>query len=494
MTSKSRQGAGVALEVVMSWGGVPQREDVFLAPARLTVGDEGDATFALPPEVCGRGFALAEPDGSGAWVIGVPAGASVRAELDEPSGPRALAPDALPADTSGTRRLRLPLGARAALTLGDFEFFLRPTLPEERVAPPAPPKLSEYKWVFASLGVHAAFLSTLLFMPPHAGALSLSLDDPQSRLVRYVVETNEVRPPPAESLDAQSGEASHGTQGASATGEEGRAGAPDDRRHTGGGVRVRGPSEDPRVPLTRSEAAQAGILGVLRTSQIFTQVTSPFGAAEARGAASDDAYGELWALTAGFSEGTGGLGMRGTGRGGCPAGQVCDAAGTVGVGSLGTIGTGGTCSPARYRELERTRGAEAARSECSGTGEYGRTTGLFARRPHVVPPRPGHVEVLPGGLGKEQIRRTIQRHVNEVRHCYERALQSNPSLSGRVTVQFLIAPTGAVQSAVPVAGRSDLGSADATACVASAVQRWDFPQAAAPTMVTYPFVFGLAGE
>jgi hypothetical protein len=483
------------LEVVMCWGGVPQREEVACAPSRLTVGDARDATFVLPREVCSHEFVLAEPDGLDAWVVGIPFGARATAELDSfEEGLRALDFDALPVDATGLRRLRLPLGGRAAIALGDFEFFLRPFVSEPRVAPPAVPKLGEYRWVFASLAVHAAFLSLLFFMPPHAGALSLSLDEPQSRLVRYAVDASEASARDARLQEAPSGESSRGTEGRSAAGEEGRSGTPDDRHPTGGGVRVRGSGEDLRVPPTREDAAHAGILGVLHASQLVSRVASPFGAAEARGATTDDAYGDLWALTAGFSNGPSGLGMQGVGRAGCAAGRVCDAVGTVGVGRLGTLGTSGTCSPARYREIEQTRGADAARAECGGTGDYGRGTGVFARRSHLVPPRPGQVEVRPGGLGKEPIRRTIHRHVQEVRHCYERALQSNPSLAGRVTVQFLIAPSGAVQSAMAVPERTDLGSAEAINCVASAVRRWDFPQAAAPTLVTYPFVFGLHGE
>src|SRR5438067_335392 len=41
-----------------------------------------------------------------------------------------------------------------------------------------------------------------------------------------------------------------------------------------------------------------------------------------------------------------------------------------------------------------------------------------------------------GSLDKEVIRRTIQRHLNEVKFCYERELQKQPSLSGKVIVQF----------------------------------------------------------
>ena len=53
--------------------------------------------------------------------------------------------------------------------------------------------------------------------------------------------------------------------------------------------------------------------------------------------------------------------------------------------------------------------------------------------------------MLSGGLSQEQVRRTIRRHVNEVRFCYEQGLQQNPSIEGRVSVRFIIANNGTVQ-------------------------------------------------
>ena len=53
-----------------------------------------------------------------------------------------------------------------------------------------------------------------------------------------------------------------------------------------------------------------------------------------------------------------------------------------------------------------------------------------------------------GTLDKEIIRRTVRRHLNEVKYCYEKALATRPSLAGRIVTQFTIAPTGRVLAAV----------------------------------------------
>ena len=58
--------------------------------------------------------------------------------------------------------------------------------------------------------------------------------------------------------------------------------------------------------------------------------------------------------------------------------------------------------------------------------------------PHI---RSGKADVR-GSLSKEVIRRIIHRHINEVRFCYEQELNQRPDLQGRVSIKFIISPTG----------------------------------------------------
>ena len=99
-----------------------------------------------------------------------------------------------------------------------------------------------------------------------------------------------------------------------------------------------------------------------------------------------------------------------------------------------------------------------------------------------------------GSLSKEVIRRVIQRHLNEVRFCYEQALSAQPDLSGRVQVQFVITPSGVVQAAS--VQNSSLGAARAEQCIAQAVRRWTFPapDGGGVVIVSYPFVLQAADE
>jgi len=92
-------------------------------------------------------------------------------------------------------------------------------------------------------------------------------------------------------------------------------------------------------------------------------------------------------------------------------------------------------------------------------------------------------------LSRDAIRRVIQRHIVDVRRCYRRRLAASPTLSGRITVRFVISPTGNVVSSE--ATDDTLGDPQVGACVAGAVRGWRFPrpEGGGIVAVTYPFRF-----
>nr|MDQ3034818.1 AgmX/PglI C-terminal domain-containing protein [Myxococcota bacterium] len=100
--------------------------------------------------------------------------------------------------------------------------------------------------------------------------------------------------------------------------------------------------------------------------------------------------------------------------------------------------------------------------------------------------------VAAGGLSRDDVRRVVTRNRAQVRHCYERALQSRPDLEGRLGMSWMIHPEGRVMG-VRVSGANDLHSADIEQCVTQAVSRWQFPAANSPTAVSYPFMFQTQG-
>ena len=126
---------------------------------------------------------------------------------------------------------------------------------------------------------------------------------------------------------------------------------------------------------------------------------------------------------------------------------------------------------------------------CTTGAASGTCAGASRTHPEVIP---GILSVR-GTLDKEIIRRTIRRHINEVRFCYEQELTTHRELAGRMVVQFNIAGNGQVLSSVMQS--STLGNVRVESCTLLAVRRWEFPkpQGGGLVNVSYPFVFAAAG-
>jgi TonB family protein len=95
-----------------------------------------------------------------------------------------------------------------------------------------------------------------------------------------------------------------------------------------------------------------------------------------------------------------------------------------------------------------------------------------APEPVVPNVRYGAVE-LQGGLSAEVVRRVNQRHINEVRFCYEQGLSRAPDAEGRVVLRYTIAPAGVVKTAEVAS--STVTYAQIGTCLTQAVRRWQYP-------------------
>ncbi|HEX9105121.1 MAG TPA: AgmX/PglI C-terminal domain-containing protein, partial [Polyangia bacterium] len=158
----------------------------------------------------------------------------------------------------------------------------------------------------------------------------------------------------------------------------------------------------------------------------------------------------------GEAYGAGGLGLSGTGLGGGGADD-----GTIGLGDLGTIGHGGGSG--------------------SGVGYGSGAGGLGGRRAATPVCTLGRAEVR-GSCDADLIRRVMRAHGNELRFCYERVLQSHPTLTGRSVTRFVIGVDGRV------AASSASGFPEVDACVAAAIRRWEFSRYCAAS-IRWPLVF-----
>jgi len=93
-----------------------------------------------------------------------------------------------------------------------------------------------------------------------------------------------------------------------------------------------------------------------------------------------------------------------------------------------------------------------------------------------------------GSLAREVIRRVIQRHIGEIRQCYEEGLNRDRTLTGRVTVRFIIGADGEVKASL--IQETTLGDQRVERCIATAVRSWRFPapDGGGIVIVNYPFV------
>ena len=145
----------------------------------------------------------------------------------------------------------------------------------------------------------------------------------------------------------------------------------------------------------------------------------------------------------------------------------------IGLGSIGTIG----------------RGAGLGDGQGFGDGHGRLSPGRTPKPPRVQ--FTGTTSVN-GRIPPEVIQRIVRQNYGRFRLCYEGGLRTNPSLTGRVSVRFVIGRDGAV-SQVSNAG-SDIPSPEVQQCVANSFYGLSFPQPEGGIVtVVYPIMFTPGG-
>jgi TonB family protein len=119
-------------------------------------------------------------------------------------------------------------------------------------------------------------------------------------------------------------------------------------------------------------------------------------------------------------------------------------------------------------------------------------TGGGAER-QAVRVNPGKI-VVRGGLSKEVIGKTIRSRERQVVDCYQRELQKEPSLEGKLAVSFVIDGNGHVAEVSVM--EDSLGTPAVAECVKARILRWRFPapDGGGQVLVRYPWIFRAAGE
>jgi hypothetical protein len=166
--------------------------------------------------------------------------------------------------------------------------------------------------------------------------------------------------------------------------------------------------------------------------------------------------------------------------------QLVAGKGKGGLGDLGTgLGGGGT---------------GVGKIQGSGSLDFGSGRGRGRKGPNLGRGREKEVKVgmetgtadASGGLSKDQIHRVVRAHAAAIRYCFEKELQRQPSLAGKIELYWLIKPSGAVDR-IKIAS-STMGSKAVEGCMERQVRNWQFPRSDSDTIVqSYPFFFFKGG-
>ncbi len=174
----------------------------------------------------------------------------------------------------------------------------------------------------------------------------------------------------------------------------------------------------------------------------------------------DTAFEGVGANT-GSSQGQGGAGLQGAGRGG---GNKVE-----GVGGLGSQGF--------------------------GPGKQGTGSGVNLSKGEANVATESMNVIVLGGLSREEIERVVNSHQSEIRLCYERQIQKEPGLQGKLDVFWQVGAQGRVMN-LKINGNST-GSKALADCVVARIRTWKFPNpphAQSLTDVTWPWTMKPPGR
>lgn len=299
----------------------------------------------------------------------------------------------------------------------------------------------------ASLLGHVALVaSSFFFMPPSDpwGERDVSYD--QSLMMQQALTSLAEKDQKQEEKMIEQAAMGGGDTGARAKGSEGSMG--DARSSADKRYGVAGPRDNPDPHISKQrvlqEAADFGIIGVLASMGGDPNApTAPWGRDDALGRDALSSNGNLWGTDVGEGFGSGGLGLTGLGEMGGGNGEG------IGVGNnIGGLGN----------NLQR--------------GFDGGRTIRGKHSPKGISMRPG-MTTTSGKIPPEVIQRVVRQNFGRFRACYENGLRNNPSLSGRVSVRFVIGRNG--EASQVSNGGSDLPDGGVVGCVIAGFRGLSFP-------------------
>jgi hypothetical protein len=447
------------VDVTFSWGANVLEVKHLEAGEELTIGEEG-CDLLVPSAVLGAASAKVLRREDGRVVIAPPASAGLKVD----------------GFARSEATIDLAAGHTAEMLVG--EFAIRFSIVAAAKAVPAVPLTTTlggdgFRSVLGSAFLHAAMIASVaFFMPSMSSTDNEDIDRDRLVLIQKMLNVSAQKEQERQQ-DQANNEGAGETggdplQGPGAKGDPGKAGKLD-APPANNRMAVKGDAKPENATLARERemalAMSSPLLGILRaTANDPNAPTAPWATVQ-NGTEDQNAIASLFGPTIGDGQGTGGLGLSGTGEGGGLKGPFIGLGGNNGgIGGLGQCGN----------------------APCSGTGiSGGHFLGGHPKKDIQVRPL---ALTANGRLDPAVIQRIIQQNSGRFRQCYMTGLARNPSLEGHVGVKFVIARDGSVSMAVD--GGSTIPDGAVSSCVVRSFTNLSFPAPdGGQVTVQYGFAF-----
>ncbi len=180
--------------------------------------------------------------------------------------------------------------------------------------------------------------------------------------------------------------------------------------------------------------------------------------------------------------------------------------GTAGTGSMGGAvddvfsgGMGGDLDSA-FQGIAgvglATAGGSSKRGGASGSAasigglatKGGGKVGLGGKAERRVGAVKAQAPEVDGSLDPKEVARYVRARLRSIQDCYNRELKRNPSLSGKIEIEFTIGENGRVEDTEAITNK--MGSSAVANCIMGRIKRWRFPKPDGGSVtVAYPFIF-----
>ena len=136
-----------------------------------------------------------------------------------------------------------------------------------------------------------------------------------------------------------------------------------------------------------------------------------------------------------------------------------------------------------------TVGIAGVKTKGRGGGVSGYGTGTLGAKKNASLIAGDSEATFSPGIDREAIRRVVQENLKQIKACYEKGLNRNPGLYGKIVIRWTIGPGGRVTTAGIKSSTMD--SAEVENCAVARLRLWKFPEPPVGELadVSYPFVF-----